>query len=73
MLEQDVHHGIGRGVVACVEAQLLEVLVLANQLRRIDGEQGQEARQLLPARGRLEVLDDVELDVARAQDFQRAT
>ncbi len=72
MLEQHAHDRLGRGVVARVEAQLLEVLVFSHQLGGLDREQSEKALQLLLARRVVQILDDVELDVALAQDFQRA-
>jgi hypothetical protein len=73
MLEEHTHHALGCRVRGWVEAQLLEMLVFSDQLRGLDGEQGEKAFQLLLARRGVQVLDDVELDVALAQDFQRAT
>jgi hypothetical protein len=71
--EQYLHHRLPRGVVAGVEAQLLEVLVLPDQLGGLDGEQVEEVLQILLAQRVVQELDDVELDAAFAQDVQRAT
>ena len=73
MLDEHLHDLIGRRVVARVEAELLEVLVLADQLRGLVGQEGEEAGEIVPAGRVVQVLDDVELDAALAQDLQRAT
>jgi len=48
------------------------VLVLAHQIRGRVGEQIEEALEVGAVQRILEVLDDVELDAALAQDVQRA-
>jgi hypothetical protein len=48
------------------------VLVLADQVGGRIGEQVEEALQIGPGQRGLEILDDVELDAALAQDVQRA-
>ena len=73
VLLQEAHHCVSRGVVGGVEAQRLEVAVLADERGWRLADKVDEARH----RGRvdwgLEVLNDIELDVSLAQDFQRAT
>ncbi|MFP8875392.1 MAG: hypothetical protein VCB99_00475 [Myxococcota bacterium] len=72
MLEEQRDHRFGRLVGVCIQLQGLEVLVLADQLRRGAGEQFEKALDIGSRKGVFEVVDDVELDVALAQDVQRA-
>ena len=72
MPEQELDHGLARGVVRSIEPELREVLVLAHQIRGRVGEQIEEALEVGAVQRILEVLDDVELDAALAQEIQRA-
>jgi hypothetical protein len=72
VLQQHFDDLLAGDVVGGIEAELLEVLVLADQVGGRIGEQVEEAAEV-GARGRvLEVIDDVELDAALAQEIQRA-
>lgn len=55
-----------------VEAERVEALVAPDQLGRRVGEQVEEALVGATVERLLQVLDDVELDAALAQDVQRA-
>jgi hypothetical protein len=72
MLEQQLHHLVARRVVARLQPERLEVLVLANQLRGCVRQDVEEVFQVFPRQRVLQVFDDVELDVALAQEVQRA-
>jgi hypothetical protein len=72
VLEQDLDHRLARGVAGGIQAELLEVLVLAHQVGGRVGQEVEEAPQLGAARRLLQVVDDVELDAALAQQVQRA-
>ena len=72
MLRQDVDHLLARLAVALRELELLERLVLADEVRRRVREQITEALEGGALEGALQILDDVELDAALAQDVQRA-
>ena len=72
MLEQQLDDRFGGGVVLRSEPQLRKVLVLSDQLRRRIGEQVEKALQIVATERGLQILDDVELDAALAQDVQRA-
>ena len=72
VLEQHVDDGLTRGVVAGVQAQLGEPLVLADELRRLVGDGIEDALEVGSAQRVLQVFDDVELDVAVVEDLQDA-
>jgi hypothetical protein len=72
VLEEEFDDVLSGSVVARVEAQLFEVLVLANELRRRLLEQIQEALQVLSSQRVVDVFDDVELDAALAQNLDCA-
>ena len=72
MLLQEAHHRISGGVVGGVEAQRLEVSVVADEFGRRFADKVDETRHRGRVNGGLEVLNDIELDVALAQDVQRA-
>ena len=72
VLEEQRDHRFGRLVGVCIQLQGLEVLVLSDELRRGAREQFEKALDIGSRKGVFEVVDDVELDVALAQDVQRA-
>jgi hypothetical protein len=72
VLEQQVDDGLTRGVVVGVQAQLGESLVLAHELGRLVGDRIENALEVGPVERVLQVLDDVELDVAVVEDLQDA-
>jgi len=72
VLEQELDDRFPGRVVVGVQAERLEVLVLADQLGRLDGQQIQKPFQIGPREWVFQVLDDIELDAAVAQNFQRA-
>ena len=72
VLEEQRDHCFGCLVGVRIQLQGLEVLVLPDQVRRGVGQQFEEALDVGAREGVLEVVDDVELDVAFAQDVQRA-
>jgi len=71
--EQQLDDGVSGLVIRGIEAELGEALVLADEGRWRVGEQCEEAGERGPIERLLQVLDDVELDAALAQDVQRAT
>jgi hypothetical protein len=72
MLEEKRNHLLASDVVARVEAELPEALVLPDEIGGWAGEKVEDARQGGLVRRGLEVLDDVARDAALAQDVQRA-
>jgi len=72
MLEQQRYHRLARRVVVRCEPQGLEVLVRANQRTGLIGQEIEKVLQIFTGQRVVQVLDDVELDVALAQEFQRA-
>jgi len=72
MLHQQLHNGLAGHVLVRLQTQVLEVLVLANQFCRLDGKQIEKPCQVVTAQWCGQVLDNVELDVFGAQDFERA-
>ena len=71
MLQQQTDQGIGCLEVLDVQAQLAE-RSRVQQVCQFTSQQLQDASQRLWARRIVDVLDNVELDVAGAQDLQRA-
>lgn len=71
MFDEQPHDRFSGLVVRGVEAELLELPILANQGRGLVGEQIQEALDERGLQARFQVFDDVELDAAVAQDVQR--
>ncbi len=72
VLHQDVDYLLARSGVVLVQLEGFEVPVPADELRRRVGEQIEEALQVGSRERLLQILDDVELDAALAQDVQRA-
>jgi len=72
MFEQEFDDALARLGVFHREAEALEVLVLADQLRGSVGKQIEEPFESRAVEGLFQIFDDVELDAALAQDFQRA-
>ena len=72
VLEEQAHDFFAALVCVRVQLQGFEVLVLPDQLRRCIGEQIEEVLEVFTGERGLQVLDDVELDAALAQDVQRA-
>jgi hypothetical protein len=72
VLEQQVHDLLASGVVGRLQAELGEALVLPDQVAGGAGEEPQEPFEGGPVEGLLQVLDDVELDAALAQDVDCA-
>jgi hypothetical protein len=72
MREEERDHLLARDVVARVEAELPEALVLPHEIGGRAGEEVEDARQGGPVGRGPEVLDDVARDAALAQDVQRA-
>jgi len=72
VLQQHVDNCLARRVVGFVQSELGEALVLPDQVAGRPGEEPQEPFERWPIEGLLQVLDDVELDAALAQDVQRA-
>ena len=72
MFEQQVDHRIRPLVVGGLESEFLEVLVLSEQFARLIRKQERDPLQRAAVERLLDVFDDVELDVALAQDVQRA-
>ena len=70
--QKELHHRFGACVVGRVEAELLEPLVFADQLPRSLRQETQDSPQSRAIRRIFEILDDIELDAALAQDLQRA-
>ena len=71
MLQEKPHERIWSVVVIDVKTQLPERARM-NQILWLAREQLQKSPQFRLARRSLQILDNVELDVAVAQDFQRA-
>ena len=72
VLEQEVDHLLARRVVGRVQAELGEALVLPDQVAGRPGQEPQESFERGPIERLLQVLDDVELDAALAQDVDCA-
>ncbi len=72
MLEQQVDHRVCVSIVGGIESEFLEILVLADQVGRLIREQARDPLQCAAVERLLDEVDDVELDVALAQDLQRA-
>ena len=72
MLQQQIHDGLFGREVTGVQPELLEVLVLADQSRRIVWDQIDDLPELGLVQRGFEVFNDIELDVSLAQDLQRA-
>ena len=72
MFQEDRNDGIVRRVVVLVEAEGLEVLILAHEIRRRIRKQGEEPFEVRFFERIVQVCDDVELDVALAQNLDCA-
>lgn len=72
VFEQNFDHRIRCLVVGCLESEFLEILVLSDQFDRPNRKQAYDPPECAAVGRLLDVFDDVELDVALAQDFQRA-
>ena len=72
MLFEQRSDGVGGLVLGLVELQSLPVLVLADEIAGRGAEQVDDLDESGAIQGLLQVFDDVELDAALAQDFQRA-
>ena len=72
MLEQEVDDLLARRVVGRVQAELGEALVLPDQVAGRPGQEPQEPFERGPIERLLQVLDDVELDAALAQNVDCA-
>jgi hypothetical protein len=72
VFQQELDDALARVDVPRDEAQRLEVLVGAYQLRRRAGKEIEESFERGAIERLLQVFDDVELDAALAQDLQRA-
>ena len=72
MFEEQAHYFFTRLVVLRIQLQRLEVLVFPDQICRRVRKQIEEVLEIVAGERGLQVLDDVELDVALAQDVQRA-
>jgi hypothetical protein len=66
VLQQQVNDCLARDIVGCLEAEISEALVLADECGRGIREQIEAAFEVSTAQGRLEILDNVELDVPLA-------
>lgn len=71
MFEEQSHQRVGCVVVFDVQAEVPE-RPRVDQILGLAGEEFEELSELLFSRGILQVFNDVELDVAFAQDVQRA-
>ena len=67
--EDQLDHRFARLIVARIQTELVEVLVLPNQGRGLIREQVKKSLQIGALQGILHVFDDVELDAALAQDI----
>ncbi len=72
VFERQVDDRVGGLVVLSVESQFPEVLVLTDELRWRIGELTHDLLERRPIEGFLQIFDDIELDVALAQNLQRA-
>jgi hypothetical protein len=66
VLQQQVNDCLARDIVGCLEAEISEPLVLADEFGRGIREQIEAAFEVGTAQGGLEILDNVELDVPLA-------
>ena len=69
MFEQQVDHRVRPLVVGSLESEFAEVLVLSEQVARLIRKQARDPLQCAAVERLLDVFDDVELDVAPAQDL----
>ena len=72
MLEQEPDDRLLVGVVGGIQAELLEALVLAHQVGDGTVEQVDDFLERRPGRMLLQIFNDVELDIARAEQLERA-
>jgi hypothetical protein len=72
MFQQQIDDGLTAHIVSGIQVQPLKILVLANQVSRCIGKQIKKSCQVLTAYRLFQILDNVELDVTVAQNFQRA-
>jgi len=72
VFEEQAHYFFTRLVVLRIQLQRLEVLVFPDQICRGVRKQIEEVLEIVAGERGLQILDDVELDVALAQDVQRA-
>ena len=73
VLEQHRDDLLLRLVVAGVEPELLEPLVLAHQRRRRVGDRVEDALEVGASRERLQVLDHLDVGARSSEDLERAT
>jgi hypothetical protein len=66
VLQQQVNDGLAGDIVGCLQAEVSEPLVLADEFGRGIREQIEAAFKVGTAQGGLEILDNVELDVPLA-------
>ena len=71
MLEQQVDHLLPGLVVGLVQAELLEVLVLADEVGRWVRQQVEEPLEVLSGERVVQVANDVELDATVTEDLLR--
>jgi hypothetical protein len=72
IFEKQVDDRVGGLVILSVESEPLEILVPSDQLSRPIGESTHDLLERRAVEGVLQVFDDIELDVALAQDLQRS-
>jgi hypothetical protein len=66
VLQQQVNDCLARDIVGCLEAEISEPLVLADEVGRSIRQQVEAAFEVGTAQRGLEILDNVELDVPLA-------
>ncbi len=71
MFQEQTHQRVGRVIILDVQAEVPE-RSRVDQILGLAGEEFEELSELLFSRGIIQVFNDVELDVAFAQDVQRA-
>src|SRR5262249_21799388 len=72
MPEEEIHHLRSRDVVLGSQPELAESLVVAHELGGRPAEKVQDALEGGPVGRMLEILDDLAVDAALAQDLERA-
>ena len=72
VFEQQGHHVVPVGVGIRIESERLEILVLADEIRRGIRNQVEEALEILPRQRVVQVLDDFEVRSAFFQGRDRA-
>ena len=70
MAQQEIDYRLFRDVIARVEPEFVEALVLPDHLGNGDVKHRENLLEGVPRRGSFQILDSVELDTAPFQDFK---